>query len=102
MADERPPPLPMPRLISVAETMRLKAAGEWPPPDPPPSEPGVRIVPAGDGGKKPLPRRTPPTGTAAFYERLIDAEPPWEVERAARLEAEAAAKADKKDKKKDG
>ena len=32
MADKKLPPLPMPRLISAGEAVRLKAAGEWPPP----------------------------------------------------------------------
>ena len=89
-------PLPMPRLISVAEEARLRAAGEWPPPRPP-SEPGKRTV---------APETAPdlgglvPASIAAFYERLRDP-PPWEVERTARKKAEAEAAA-KKDKKKDG
>ena len=84
MSDDRKklPPLPMPRLISVAETERLKAAGEWPPPDPP-SAPR-------SGKRSEAPETAPDlsgkTGaaTAAFFERLRAAEPPWEVERTAR------------------
>ena len=44
--------------------------------------------------EKPLPRRTPPSGLAAFFERLRNAVPPWELERTARLEAEAARQVD--------
>ena len=95
-------PLPMPRLISVAEEARLKAAGEWPPPDPAappptaadeprPDDPDVRIVPPG-GGRKRMPRLMLEANIAAFYERLR-APPPWEVERTARKKAEAEAAA---------
>ena len=92
----KPPPLPMPRLISVAEEERLRAAGEWPPPPRPPSEPGVRIVPPGDGEKKPLPPAALKRILARRGEYMRDP-PPWEVERTARkkAEAEAAAKKDK-------
>ena len=93
MADERPPPLPMPRLISVAEEARLKAAGEWPPP-PRPDNPGVRIVPPSGGERKPLPPTALKRLLAARGE-YMRAEPPWELERAARKKAEAAAKKDK-------
>ena len=69
------------------------------PEDEPAIEHGVRIVPPGDGEKKPLPRRTLKRILAARGE-YMRADPPWGVERTARKKAEAvgAAKKDKKDK----
>ena len=92
--------LPMPSLEQVGSAEK-NGAGSRPPPTETgspatPSKPEIQYLPPGDGEKKPLPRRTLKRILAARSE-YMRAEPPWEVERTARLEAEAAAKADKKD-----
>ena len=94
--------LPMPSLEQVGSAKK-NGAGSTPPPTetgPPatPSKPEIQHSPTSGGERKRMPRRTPTAGLAAFFERLRDP-PSWEVERTARkkAEAEAAAKADKKD-----